>query len=142
MTKQKPYCTIIDNSNIVVVVFGNELNELMDYATDAGAPFDYVMGTDAWFEAQEMNGTLSLVARTHEKTYFSCPAEQEVLDILKIENGILVLLSKVELIAENIKQTSGLEELRDWIDTEIGEDKIEGLLFCFYTDEDKELYHN
>lgn len=140
LSTQKPYCTIIGGQHVAVVIFGNELNELTDGAMDAGDPFWYIMGTDAWFEEQVIDGQLSLVARTHDKTYLDIPVEQAVIDLLKKENGIIVFFPNIPLQAGDIKQTSDLEELRSWIDNEVGDDKLDGLIFCFYTEEDKAKY--
>lgn len=140
LSTQKPYCTIIGDQHVIMVVFGNELNELTDYAMDAGDPFWYIMGTDAWFEEQVINGQLSLVARSVDKTYLEVPVEQAVIDLLKRENGVIVFFSSVPLPAGDIKQTSTLEELREWVDSEYGEEKLDGLIFCFYTEEDKAKY--
>ncbi|RAJ88231.1 hypothetical protein CLV59_101999 [Chitinophaga dinghuensis] len=141
LSTQQPYCTIINQQHVAVVVFGNELDEWMDYAMDAGDPFWYILGTDAWFEEQMMDGQLSLVARTYDETYFHCPIEPRVIELLKNENGIIVLFPKFPLKAEDIKQTSDLEELSHWMMHEIGEENMDGLIYCFYTEEDKKKYH-
>ena len=139
--KLNPYCTIIGGNHVTVVVFGDELKDLNGYEMDAGDPFWYIIGTDAWFEKQEVNGITSLVARTFDKEYFNVSVDNNALKILETERGILVLFPKFPLKEQDIKQTSDLEELRKWIDTEIGEDNMEGLIFCFYTNEDKKKYH-
>lgn len=141
LSNQKPYCTVVDNQNVAVVVFGNELDELSDYAMDAGDPFWYIMGTDAWFEIQEVDGQKVLAACDCDTTYFHCPVDEQALSLLQQENGILVLFPRVPLNAADIKQTSNLEELREWISNEIGDDNMEGLIYCFYTAEDKKKYH-
>ncbi|MBC9915191.1 hypothetical protein [Chitinophaga varians] len=141
LSNRKPFCTIVDNKNIVVVVFGNELNELSDNAMDAGDPFWYIMGTDAWFELQEIGGQPLLAACTYDKTYFHCPVDEQAIALLQEESGVLVLFPQVPLNAADIKQTSDLEEMREWISHEIGEDKMDGLIYCFYTAEDKKKYH-
>lgn len=139
--KLKPYCTIIGETIVTVVVFGDELADLYGYEMDAGDPFWYISGTDAWFEKQEVNGETFLVAKTYDKDYFSVPVDQKALDLLAVKNGVLVLLPNAPLKAEDIKQTTDLEELREWMNTEIGEDEIEGVIYCFYTEEDKKKYH-
>ena len=137
----KPYCTIIGETMVTVVVFGNELADLYGCEMDAGDPFWYISGTDAWFEKLEANGETFLVAKTYDKDYFSVPVDQKALELLAIENGVLVLLPNAPLKAEDIRQTADLEELREWMNTEIGEDEIEGVIYCFYTNEDKKKYH-
>lgn len=136
-----PYYTIIGETNIVVVVFGNELTDLNGYEIDAGDPFWYILGTDAWFEKQEVNSEIFLVARTHNKNYFNIKVDNETLKLLEADSGILVLYPNFLLEKEDIKQTSNLKELREWIDTEIGEENIGGLIYCFYTEEGKKKYH-
>lgn len=137
----EPYCTIIGETQVTVVVFGDELIDLNGSEMDAGDPFGYIIGTDAWFEKQEINDHFFLVAKTYNKDYFSIPINHKTLQLLEIENGILVLFPNFPLKAEDIKQTSDLEALRAWIDTEIGEENIEGSIYCFYTQEDKRKYH-
>jgi len=141
LSNQQPFCTIVDNQNIVVVVFGDELNELTGNAMDAGDPFWYIMGTDAWFELQDVGGQPLLAACTYDKTYFRCPVDEQAVALLQEESGILVLFPQVPLQAADIKQTADLEEMREWINNEIGEDKMDGLIYCFYTAEDRKKYH-
>ncbi|MDF7821663.1 hypothetical protein P1X15_28850 [Runella sp. MFBS21] len=137
----KPYSTIIGETHVTVVVFGDELNDLMGCEMDAGDPFWHIVGTDAWFEKQEVNGENLLVAKTYDKEYFSVTVDNKILNLLEKENGVLVLFPNFPLKADDIKQTTDLEKLREWMNIEIGEDNIEGVIYCFYTEEDKKKYH-
>lgn len=137
----KPYCTIIGETIVTVVVFGDELADLIGNEMDAGGPFWYMMGTDAWFEEQREHGEPVLVAKSYENDYFSVPVDKKALQLLAVTNGILVLFPNSPLKAEDIKQTADLDELREWMNNEIGENNIEGVIYCFYTEEDKKKYH-
>lgn len=94
MDHLKPYCTLVGGIHVTVVVFSDELNDLRGNEMDAGDPFWYIMGTDAWFEKEDLNGVTSLVARTFDKRYLSVPVKEDALNILETEKGVLVLFSK------------------------------------------------
>ena len=136
----EPNYTVIEDE-IIVIVFGNELIELNGYEMDTGDPFWYIMGTDAWFEKQEIDEKNFLVAKTYDKDFFSIPIDNKTLKLLGKEKGILVLFPNFQLKAEDIIQTTDLQKIREWIDSEIGDENIGGTIFCFYTKEAKERYH-
>ena len=137
----KPYCTIVGGTYVAFVVYGNELSDLNGHERDASDPFWYVMGTDAWFEKQESNEQNYLVAKTYDKDYFTVPVDNDTLKLLKTEKGVLVLFPNFPLEAEDIKQTSDLKELRGWVDNKIVDENLDGVIYCFYTEEDKKKYH-
>ncbi len=137
--KLKPYCTVIEEE-IIVVVFGDELIDPSGYEIE-GYPFWYMLGTDAWFEKQTTDREDFLVARTHSKEFFRIFIDNNISKLLNKTRGVLVFHPNFELKAEEIKQTTNLEELRKWIDNEVGNGNIEGVIYCFYTEEDKKKYH-
>ncbi|PCE62530.1 hypothetical protein [Sediminicola luteus] len=136
----QPYHTVIGDE-IIVVVFGNELIDLSGCEVDAGDPFCYIMGTDAWFEKQNTNEGSFLIAKTYDKHFFSIAIDHKTSKLLNKPKGILVLTPNFPLKAEDIQQTNDLEKLRKWIDTEIGEKNMGGTIYCFYTEEAKRKYH-
>ncbi|MDU1889423.1 MAG: hypothetical protein E6767_01930 [Dysgonomonas sp.] len=147
MDTKQPFCINLEN-NLIVAIFNNEIEELLDYAMDAGDPFWYIMGTDAWFELQEIGGKQTLVATTYDKTYFKCPVSEDILKILNSseEKGILLINSEQPFtpqdILENLNPDSEEEAVSEWIEQQVEQGKnMTGLIFCYYTEEDKKRYH-
>lgn len=138
---QDNICLTIGGGDIVVVVYGNELEELKDNAVDAGGPFWYIMGTDAWFEKEERDTHPILVARNREKIFCSFPLDEALSASLVQETGILVLFPDAALDTVAMQQLEDPGELPDWLSANIGEAHYDGLIFCFYREQDKAKYH-
>ncbi len=140
--KHDNICLVIGERDVVVVMYGHELNELKDSAVDAGGPFWYIMGTDAWFEKEEHDGAPVFTARNHEQVFCSMPLPAVAQASLTAETGILVLFPAAELDLAYMQQLAGPDELTEWLTQVVGEDQIDGLIFCFYTEQDKKKYQN
>ncbi|ETZ22788.1 hypothetical protein [Pedobacter sp. V48] len=148
MERRQPFCIAL-GQNLIVAIFNDELEELQDYAMDAGDALWYIMGTDAWLELQTKDTKSALVARSYDKTYFTCFVDDEIVEKIKRfeEGGIIVLSSNEELRQEDLlndlEEDSSLDDIGYWI-----EDKSEkkgmdigGLIFCYYSIEARKRLH-
>ena len=123
------YAFVKDNEVFVVVCkteCSNEweaLRELDGCETESDDMF-YIMGTDAWGELEETLSEKLLVFKSNETTYFKCPISAEILTILTRENerGFMLIQSELLLNENQVFQM-------------FSEQEIEGLICCFYTDE-------
>lgn len=134
----EPYCIAVEESNVIVVVFGDELTELKGCEIDAGDAFSYIVGTDAWFEKEVRNNVPTLLAKSQSKEFLRIPLTEEIDKILIASTGLLVLFPKFYVKPEDIRKTANLDELRDWIDSEMGANNLEGAIFCYYSEEDRQ----
>lgn len=140
MERNQPFCIAL-GENLIITIFNDELAELQDYAMDAGDVLWYIMGTDAWLELQT-NGTRSaLVARSYDKTYFTCFLGDEIVEKIKHheESSIIILSSNVELGPEELlkefKEDSNLDDIGYWIEDKSKKKGVDigGLIFCYYS---------
>ncbi|SHL73185.1 hypothetical protein [Flavobacterium chilense] len=146
--KNQPFCLLL-GEEIIVTLFKDEINELQDYAMDAGDPLSYIMGTDAWLELQETGEQTALVGRTYDKTYFTCFIADGITQKIKEneECGIIVISSSTEFTLEdlstNLGSNSTVDDIAEWIEDKIENNSmdINGLIFCYYTKEIRKKYH-
>ena len=126
------YAFVKDNEIYVVVCkteCPNEwqaLKELEGYEIESDDMF-YIMGTDARGEMEETSSGKLLVFKSNETTYFKCPVSDEVSNFLispGFEGGFMLIQSEL-LLDENQIYEMFLEQ------------EIEGVICCFYTEENK-----
>lgn len=148
MERKQPFCIALEQA-LIIAIFNDELAELQDYAMDTGDALWYIMGTDAWLELQTKGGKPALVARSYDKTYFTCFVSDEIAEKIKPfeESGIIVLSSnealRPEELLKDFKEDSSLDDIGYWIE---GKSKkkgldIGGLLFCYYSKEARKNLH-
>lgn len=92
----------------------------------------YIMGTDARGELEETLSEKLLVFKSNDTTYFKCPISNELLNIFTSTgkgNGFMLIQSDLLLDENQIYQMFTKQE-------------IEGLICCFYTDEEKREIFN
>ncbi|MNK20370.1 hypothetical protein D3C87_386080 [compost metagenome] len=148
MERKQPFCIAL-GENLIVAIFNDELAELQDYAMDAGDALWYIMGTDAWLELQTNGARAALVARSYDKTYFTCFVGDEIVEKIKHleESGIIVLSSNVELRPEELlkdfKEDSSLDDIGYWIEDKSKKNGVDigGLIFCYYSVEARKRLH-
>ena len=148
MERKQPFCIAL-GENLIVAIFNDELAELQDYAMDAGDALWYIMGTDAWLELQANEAGSALVARSYDKTYFTCFVSDEIVEKIKHleESSILVLSSNVELRPEELlkdfKEDSSLDDIGYWIEDKSEQEGVDigGLIFCYYSVKARKRLH-
>jgi hypothetical protein len=148
MERKQPFCIAL-GENLIVAVFNDELAELQDYAMDTGDALWYIMGTDAWLELQTEGASSALMARSYDKTYFTCFVGDEIVEKIKLfeESSIIVLSSNEELrpedLLKDLKVDSSLDDVGHWIEDK-SENKgmdIGGLIFCYYSIKARKRLH-
>jgi len=147
---EKPFVVKLNNDIVVVKNFDDILGDSGDYAYEAEHPFWYIVGTDAWFESQLIDGIPSLVATTFDQTYFHVPVSNEILTYFKEnpEEGVLLIETDLPLTADFLLHKFGdnstFEAICEWINSLLEEDKhrlLNTQCWCFLNEEQKEELH-
>lgn len=148
MEEKQPFCIAL-GQGFIITILNDEIAALQDYAMDAGDALWYIMGTDVWLELQTKDDKPAIVARSYDKTYFTCFVSDDIA--YKIagleESGIIVLSSNEALSPEQLlnefDEDSSLDDIGDWIKDKNEKEGVatEGLLFCYYSKETRKRLH-
>lgn len=113
--------------------------------------FSYLMGTDAYGEANKENDFLYLSIKDgNGKEYIRCVIDEELLQAMKLEHGFLFMQLPKSFTSEYIREHLYGKDLCDieiWMnDTEVQYNlpkySLGGYLMCFFTEEEIEKIRN
>lgn len=142
MKNKEPFCVIL-GKEIIVSIFKNEIDELNNYAEDVGDSFSYIMGTDAWFELEEIEEKTALVCKSYKKTFLKCFIDHETIEKIREydEYGILVISSSVEFNSKDLRNNTTKNDLIEWIKDRIHSYNLNTLIFAYYTETARKKHH-
>lgn len=148
MEGKQPFCIAL-GQEFIIAILNDEIAALQDYAMDAGDALWYIMGTDAWLELQTKGDRPAIVARSYDKTYFTCFISNDIAEkITGLEQSGIIVLSSNEVLTpeellKDLNEDSSLDDVGSWIEDKSEKEgtAIEGLLFCYYSKETRKRLH-